>query len=595
MIRERCGAGEILDVVRNRCQMCPPGTRKWNAACEACLESQYSSEDRSECVGNHLYLLGGLGFHLLHGLALILFGSRIQRNFYLLQVSHEKGGLVLQFCNKHCLHLSASSRQELPTLRVYRSGHPLLDHRPLSFKVSNESQVLLVSTNKDLCIDEMCHIEGYARLPLWWELMYITICRIPILLLFLKQLGIAWAVLLLWVLNGVSVVTVLRSTGLQLLVAVVIILVIRKQRASSARRQQKMKKKLLAEKELIANFSKACWEADQQLEHEARQALQKVGWTDKDLDELTYRTLKCQSQEAGVSAAYLLSDVFLDLARMRSNETNPSFYTLKDVFFFGDDPIGKNLPCPRDGRLGCALVDTLHRHHRQQCTHYLSWTWKYSVGTVQNALDFWLEEAQIHSRRVFLHMCFFVNNQYRILYDCDGAGSENLDVEGTLKRIGQMVAILDDWDSPVYLTRIWTIFEQFTAIKCDVQVTIALPSQRSDALISQIRTGEDGILEVLQSLCAFESAHATAFCVQDERKVKSLIESTTGFEEVDFQIKTFMLDWVGNMVQEYMKSVMSRYGHFSPRSMTVRSVRSSRSRSSRRAEAPEIVLQEMSL
>lgn len=103
-------------------------------------------------------------------------------------------------------------------------------------------QVLLVSTNKDLCIDEMCHIEGYARLPLWWELMYITICRIPILLLFLKQLGIAWAVLLLWVLNGVSVVTVLRSTGLQLLVAVVIILVIRKQRASSARRQQKMKK-----------------------------------------------------------------------------------------------------------------------------------------------------------------------------------------------------------------------------------------------------------------------------------------------------------------------------------------------------------------
>ena len=169
---------------------------------------------------------------------------------------------------------------------------------------------------------------------------------------------------------------------------------------------------------------------------------------------------------------------------------------------------------------------------------------------MQNALDFWLEEAQIHSRRVFLHMCFFVNNQYRILYDCDGAGSENLDVEGTLKRIGQMVAILDDWDSPVYLTRIWTIFEQFTAIKCDVQVTIALPSQRSDALISQIRTGEDGILEVLQSLCAFESAHATAFCVQDERKVKSLIESTTGFEEVDFQIKTFMLDWVGNMVQE---------------------------------------------
>ena len=239
-------------------------------------------------------------------------------------------------------------------------------------------QVLIVceEENKEMFnIDEMCNIAGYARFPLWWELMHITFCRIPMLLYFLLMLAIILSVMLLWVFSGVSLVTVLASTGCVLVVSVLVVLAIRKARAATAHSKQRRRKELLAEKELIQKFSEACWEANQQLEHEARVALLHVGWTEEDLDELTYRTLKCQSQEAGVSVAYLLSDPFLNLARVRSKETNPSFYTLKDVFFFGDDPIGKNIPCPRDGRLGCALVDTLPRHHRQQCTHYLSWTW----------------------------------------------------------------------------------------------------------------------------------------------------------------------------------------------------------------------------
>lgn len=57
--------------------------------------------------------------------------------------------------------------------------------------------------------------------------------------------------------------------------------------------------------------------------------------------------------------------------------------------------------------------------------------------------------------------------RYRILFEKDGVGSSNLEhvFEDTLTRIGRMVAILDDWYDPTYLTRIWTIFEQFTAIK----------------------------------------------------------------------------------------------------------------------------------
>ena len=40
------------------------------------------------------------------------------------------------------------------------------------------------------------------------------------------------------------------------------------------------------EKELIRRLSDACWKADQRLEHDSRLALEKVGWTETDLEEL---------------------------------------------------------------------------------------------------------------------------------------------------------------------------------------------------------------------------------------------------------------------------------------------------------------------
>lgn len=168
---------------------------------------------------------------------------------------------------------------------------------------------------------------------------------------------------------------------------------------------------------LVEQLANACWEANQTLEHEARVALMDVGWTSEDIEEVTIDILKRQSQEAGVGVSYLLSDAFTNLAQVRSKQDDPTFYILKDKFFYGEDPIGGNIQCPRDGRLGCALVDTLARVYRRQTTHYLSWTWKYTVSLVQDALSCWLEEMNLKAADVFLYMCFFVNNQYRILFE----------------------------------------------------------------------------------------------------------------------------------------------------------------------------------
>ena len=167
--------------------------------------------------------------------------------------------------------------------------------------------------------------------------------------------------------------------------------------------------------------------------------------------------------EAGISISYLLSAEFKLLAQTRSKLDDPNFYDLKDAFFLSTDPIaiGSDKVCPRDGKLGCAFVDVLDLCHRGDCTHFLSWTWGYSLNLVRSSMTAWIDQSKIDPQKTFLYMCFFVNNQYRILLDQNGAGSmgSNLkDVFGdNLQRIGRMVALLDGWEKPTYLSRIWPL------------------------------------------------------------------------------------------------------------------------------------------
>ncbi|CAK9069513.1 unnamed protein product [Durusdinium trenchii] len=577
IIRFRCGAGEVWNPDEGTCELCPAGTRLFameaqgtNFSCKECEEYEYSTDDRSDCKLNLNYLLYAASFHLWLALMVLPLGLKLQRRFYLLKATHEnEGGLVLHLCNKHGIHVSANRKSQIEAW-IRNSGHVTLDQpeRVLQFKVFHEDSIQIVCDEPEKSaeikkIKEFTKIGGYVCFGLGWELLHITMCRVPIVTWLLVPLALAVGTLLLWIMAGLGVFMGLSSTLAALALWVMIIVASRIFWMRSARHKQVKRKMLLNEEALVEKLAQSCWEADQQMEHEARQELTKHGWTESDFEELTNNMLKRQSQEAGVSISYLLSSAFKNLACARSKTENPSFYVLKDAFFYGDDPIGKNIQCPRDGRLGCALVDTLARPYRRPCTHYLSWTWKYTIHLVQDALSCWLQEMCLESDGVFLYMCFFVNNQYRILFEKDGVGSSNLEhvFEDTLTRIGRMVAILDDWYDPTYLTRIWTIFEQFTAIKLgNITVTMVLPRGKNQSLIEQIREGEDGIRHVTQSLCKFQSRHATAFSKEDEENVKALIKATIGFREVDHKIEQFMLNWVGNVVQEYMKTLMVHVG-----------------------------------
>jgi len=250
----------------------------------------------------------------------------------------------------------------------------------------------------------------------------------------------------------------------------------------------------------------------------------------------------------------LVSDEFLHLCQQRTGLNNPSFLDMKEPFWMKDDPIGAAMICPRDGKPGCALVDTLRPEHRGTCTHFLSWVWGYDLCLVREALLLWIQQDGLDPMNTFLYMCFFVNNQFRLLVEEVGTGSDNLDevFEANLRRIGKVVAVLDHWKEPRYLSRVWCIFEQYTAVKLNIPVTMILAREPANQLLAEINCGEKGIMEIRSSLSKVDAEKAEATVKADEVKVKRDIVKNCGFQTVNKCVKKSMVLWVGRVVQHHM-------------------------------------------
>jgi len=98
-----------------------------------------------------------------------------------------------------------------------------------------------------------------------------------------------------------------------------------------------------------------------------------------------------------------------------------------------------------------------------------------------------------------------------------------------LSRIGHMVAILDTFQTPIYLKRVWTIYEQFIAYSSDIPVTFLMPEASSASLLLEVSKGSAGISFITQAVSQVDSARAEAWKPEDERMVKDAIRRTVGF------------------------------------------------------------------
>ena len=75
---------------------------------------------------------------------------------------------------------------------------------------------------------------------------------------------------------------------------------------------------------------------------------------------------------------------------------------------------GKDVICPRDGKLGAAYVDVAEDPHAGRATCMLSYTWGYEVHTISSALMTHCRRLRENPQQIRVWICAFCVNQWRV-------------------------------------------------------------------------------------------------------------------------------------------------------------------------------------
>ena len=144
---------------------------------------------------------------------------------------------------------------------------------------------------------------------------------------------------------------------------------------------------------------------------------------------------------------------------------------------------------------------------------------------------------------------FFVVQQFRLISNADGLEAV---FERQLKSVKYMVALLDTWERPQYCTRIWTVFEQYTAAKLGVEVKMILPPDQMESFKAAMRSSN--VSAVTQNLTQIDVENAKASVPKDEETVKALIQQHSSFDAVNKAVKGSMSEWCGEAFTAFLQS-----------------------------------------
>jgi len=243
--------------------------------------------------------------------------------------------------------------------------------------------------------------------------------------------------------------------------------------------------------------------------------------------------------------------VFPNFARAATSEQNPSFYSIAPKLTYGDASPGRNKCCPRDGRLGCSYVDSLSRACKRKATRFVSWVWGYALNDVTSALESWCDNENLDPSDQFLWLCFFCNNQFRILLEQSSDGCDELDkVFGDrLVTIGKVLVIMDSWQEPRYIQRIWCVFESYMADRSGVPFQVILPHTQNQAMLRELQVGN--LAGVIDAFGIVDVERAKASVKADEEKVKSMIQQNSGYDHVNTVVQESLLQWMGAQLDTF--------------------------------------------
>eukprot|EP00928_Gymnodinium_smaydae_P089702 TRINITY_DN73613_c0_g1_i1.p1 TRINITY_DN73613_c0_g1~~TRINITY_DN73613_c0_g1_i1.p1 ORF type:complete len:640 (+),score=85.31 TRINITY_DN73613_c0_g1_i1:113-2032(+) len=205
--------------------------------------------------------------------------------------------------------------------------------------------------------------------------------------------------------------------------------------------------------------------------------------------------------------------------------------------------------CPNDGRPGSAYVDCLRgADHVGPAGHMLSYTWSYEIGDIVDTLTAFCERHGAEAKRTYVWICFLNVNQHRVKeLSIAGQTVPFEEFRRTFHRqvtsIGSVIAMMAPWRKPLYLERVWTTFEMFTAMSENLHLEIAMPPREACDYRRALEAGT-AIDEMWTALAGVKIQHAEASIEEDKRRILALIENGPGYHALNAGVSRHLQSWI---------------------------------------------------
>ncbi len=277
------------------------------------------------------------------------------------------------------------------------------------------------------------------------------------------------------------------------------------------------------------------------------------------------------SRPKGVSVHWLNGGFLKEVEDYGKDPTSSKIYEIENLR--GENGLirlkGQNTICPRDGRLGAAYVDCLEGEDNVgKANVMLSYGWGNLIGDVALTLMDHCNTNELDPKRTYVWICCLCNNQFRVAENRKlGREVPFEEFEAIFRTkvlgINNIVALMAPWNDPIYLSRVWCIFELFTAHKHGCNLTIAMPPREKASLIQTVNTVE-GVSTLFNVFASTAVENAQASEESDKVRILSMVEGAVGFAELNNQVNAMLRKWVNASVMETVGAYIQLYDRQEP-------------------------------
>ncbi|CAB9518599.1 Hydra magnipapillata [Seminavis robusta] len=225
-----------------------------------------------------------------------------------------------------------------------------------------------------------------------------------------------------------------------------------------------------------------------------------------------------------------------------------------------------NSVCPLDKKMGAAYVHCLEgKDHVGEATQMLSYAWDYTIGDIVDTLTDFCHKHELDPKRTYIWICCLCVNQHRVVEKFKSGvlvpTHEFFDIFGhRVKKVGHLLAMMAPWNAPAYITRVWCIFEMFTAHTTDAcEVDIVMPPKEKKSLEQDVLNNGAGINALYKTLGNTKVENAKASVKSDRLAILGQVESTVGYSVLNNRVNDMLRGWMLGVLTQLVETRENTY------------------------------------